>query len=170
MPRCPTIHTTEPKEWFPCLIQSCPRNFRSIGGRTRHTQVKHNDQNPFPQDMLRAPGRTPHPVTPDNFSGSDGDSDFPPDDFEMPRPSNVPHSTVSDLSDDAAPMALNDDTFDITSRASQLSPSPFSISRSPSQSNELVQSTVTFTEYHPLINGESIKLHAILILTYRRRL
>jgi len=127
--------------------------------------------------MLRAPGRTPHSVTLDNSSGSDSDRDldFPPDDFppdDFARPSDIPHHTISDLSDvDAAPMALNDNTFDI--RTPQLSPDPppFSSSRSPSpsRSNESVQSTVTFTENHPFINGESINLHGMHFLSYRRR-
>lgn len=178
MPRCSTLHTTDPKEWFFCTIQSCPKKFRSIGGRTKHVQAKHpNDQLEGTQDMLGAPGRTPHPVTPDNLSGSDGDSDFPPDDFppddfEMPtRPSSVSHPspTISDVAFavDAAPMDLNDNTFDIRTPESESSPPPFNSSRSPSQSNESAQST--FTEHHPLINGESIKLHYIHFLTYRQR-
>ena len=121
--------------------------------------------------MLGAPGRNPHPVTLDNLSASDGD--FPPDNFEleMPGPPEVPHPTVSDLSApafavDATPMALNDSSFDIGT--SQLSSPHFSRSSSPSssQSNESVQSTFT---KHPLINGESIKLHGIHFLTYQQR-
>ena len=59
----------------------------------------------------------------------------------------------------------NDNTFDIST--SRSSPPHFSSSRSPSPSNESVQST--FTEYHPFINGESIKLHRICFLSYQQR-
>ena len=117
--------------------------------------------------MPGAPGRTPHPVT---FSSSDEDAD----NFEMPRSSDVPHPTVS-LADSsapasavsAAPMALNDNAFNIETPQLFESSPPFSRSSSPSQSNESVQST--FTKRHPLINGEFIELHDIHFLTYRQR-
>ena len=153
----PKSYTTEPKEWFPCPVQGCPKFFRNIGSRTRHIARHTNDQKSFLQDMLRQPGWTPHPVTQEVTS--DQDSDFPPNNFEMPGPSNVPHP--SPTASAAAPMTLDDDTFDI-----RTSPPPFPSSRSPSPSNESVQST--FTEYHPLINGESIKLHHIHFLTYQQ--
>jgi hypothetical protein len=61
MPRRPTIHTLEPIEWFPCLITTCQRKFRTIGGHTKHIQARHIGYVPHLQDILEAP-RTPSPL------------------------------------------------------------------------------------------------------------
>ncbi|KAF8804341.1 hypothetical protein BYT27DRAFT_7259321 [Phlegmacium glaucopus] len=145
MPRCPTVHAIEPNEWFPCLIQNCQRKFQTIGSRTRHIQTRHDDhepQIPHLQNILEAP-RTPSPPAPNNLSPG-AEDDFPPDDFEIPGPS-TPLPTLTDLS----ALAFGDDTSPIVSHLS--SPSS-SHSSSSFQSDESVLST--FTEYHPLINGE----------------
>lgn len=167
MPPCSTFHVTEPKEWFPCLIQNCPRKFRNLHGHTRHTRAMHKvdtPQNPHLQDMLGL-ARTPQPVIPDDLSGTY--EDFPLDNFEMPRSSNFSCPTAPDPQDPAPtfgapPTVLNNGDFD--AGFSWLSSPPHS--RSRSQSNESVPST--FTEYHPLINGESIKLYCICSLTYQQ--
>lgn len=128
------------KKWFSCPIENCPRKFQSIGGHTQHTQAKHDNDRFSLQDMLATPG---------NFSRSEpsdnGNRDFPPDDsdFEMGQ------------------MALNDNTSGFDIRTSQPESSESSHSRSPSQVSESVPNQSTFTECHPVINGESIKLHGI---------
>ena len=54
MPRYSTIHISDPKEWFSCLVTNCTAKFRSMNGRTQHIRAKHTSDTPA-QQLARLP-------------------------------------------------------------------------------------------------------------------
>ena len=57
MPRRPKAHAPEPQQWFFCLVAHCPRKFRTISGRTKHFNAKHDANDPRRENSLHIPAK-----------------------------------------------------------------------------------------------------------------
>jgi Plavaka transposase len=151
MPRRPTIHAPEPQQWFLCSVADCPRKFRTISGRTRHINAKHDENDPrhensgpqippkHPQARVNPPLSHDDPNLLDigmsnslHLGDSDGDSD--------------PHFR------ELTPLSIDPGDIDMPGPPNPLvSPTP----SSPSPSSETGEDSIRVpdVEYHPYIDG-----------------
>ncbi len=148
MPRCPTTHVSEPKEWFPCLIANCSARFRSMNGHTQHIRAKH------PSDEAQQDNLEDFPVVSETWPKSSSpqseamdEDNQSPDNFEL-------LAFNSDQVSNTMPSDNNNFRPQSEEPPKNFSPSPppSHCSTSPLQDTE----ESMHTEYHPYINGEYI--------------
>lgn len=147
MPRRPTTaHAPEPQQWFFCLVAHCPRKFRTISGRTKHVNAKHDANDPRRENSPHIPAkRLQARVNP-----------FSHDEPDLPdiRMSNPPEPEEANPGFQDRPL-LTFDSADIDSTPSP--PMPLrtlmpSLTPSPPDS-ETDENSVPVVEYHPYIDG-----------------
>lgn len=153
MPRRPTIHAPEPQQWFLCPFADCPRKFRTISGRTRHVNAKHNENDPrhensAPQIPPKRPqARVNSPLSHDDPNSLDTDFLY-----------------LGDADSDShlreyTPISIDSLAGDVDM------PSPPNPLTSPAPSSESDEDSIPSIEYHPYIDGVSF-LPFRLILEY----
>lgn len=164
MPRRPTIHIAEPKEWYPCPIQSCTRKFHTTNGRTKHIRAKHDQNEPRAQTTIPTSARFLRSAVTSSPPLDGPDMDLVPSDIDMPDVSNTPYPVTPDsgfpgLSFSSPPTAFHNDDVEMPGSLSPEPSPPPSRHISPRlEPDDLVPAIST--EYHPFINGE---FHRLLI-------
>ena len=174
MPRYPTTHIPEPKEWFPCLVTTCDARFRSMNGRTQHIHAKHtsnksrhDDLQDFPmasQLWIRSSSPQSYAMDEDNLLQPEAPDDFnePPTALYASRSSTQPIDVLSD--NDFQPQ-LVEESLSSSPSCHQSSP--------PNHQDEEPEGRMPTTEYHPFINGRYIIFSfSIYVLNkhYRRKM
>jgi hypothetical protein len=141
MPRRPTTHVPEPQQWFSCLVADCPRQFRTISGRTRHINAKHDANDP------RHENSAPHipPKCPQARVNPPSSHDEP---NLLDRMSSPPHldEAESDFQDYTTLSII--DSGDVNNVMPTLPiPPPSSLD------SETEEDSIPAIEYHPHIDG-----------------
>ena len=149
MPRHPTTHVTEPKEWFSCLVACCPSKFRSINGRTQHIHAIHTRDEPQ-QDDFPVASEWPRVPSPQSETTDELDGQAL-NDFEPPGASSSGFDRVIHLPESDDTTYIQPQPEEWHSEFFSPSPPPFVHSNSPMPFQESSQ-----TKDHPFINGKYV--------------
>ena len=160
MPRIPTIHVSEPKQWFPCLVAYCAAKFRSMNGRTQHIRAKHTS------DELQQDDSQDVPVVSGSWPRSSSPQPEPMDEDNLLQTSNgfEPPSLLDASSSDHASESesntlSNNNNFQQLDEPSDFfpqSPSESSSFHPTSRSSPLQNKEAMRAECHPSIYGKYI--------------
>jgi hypothetical protein len=157
MPRIPTIHVSEPKQWFPCLVAYCAAKFRSMNGRTQHIRAKHTSSDELQQDDSQD-----FPVVSGSWPRSSSPQSEPMDEDNLLQTSNgfEPSSQRSVHASESESSTLsNNNNFQQLDEPSDFfpqSPSKSSSLHPTSRSSPLQYKEAMRAECHPSIYGKYI--------------
>ena len=166
MPRCSTIHISEPKEWFSCLVANCTAKFRPMNGRTQHIHAKHTSDKPQHddlQDFLMVSQSWIRSSSPQLYAMHE--DTLQPDDYEPPialYASRSPSQAINLISD-------NDNDFQPQLFEELHSSSPSFCPSSPPSYQDEPKERMPTTEYHLFINGEYILTFSFSIYLLNKR-